>query len=71
MTAPTACPRHSASTAPLLRLASPTAEAAAGEAVDVGGAQGLFDRWFEAWAERAHHVWSSRGWCHPGTAPYL
>ena len=68
MTAHTACPRPSENAIPALRLAHP---ARAREPADAGEPHGLFDRLFEAWAERAHRVWADRGWCRPGRAPYL
>ena len=65
MPSPATRPDQPGPTTPRLHLAHPPREGA------TGWPHGLFDRLFEAWAERAHRVWTDRGWCGSRNAPYL
>lgn len=58
MSAHTTCHRPVA--APELRLAPPAAETS--EPAEGSRVHGLFDRLFDAWAERVEKVWRERGW---------
>jgi len=69
MTTPATAPAPRKTTHRRLRLAHRQHEATAGD--DAGWPRALFDRLFEAWAERAHRIWTDRGWCGSRNAPYL
>ena len=58
MSAHTACPRPPV--APELPRVRPTVTPA--EPIQESGAGGLFDRLFDAWAERVERIWHERGW---------